>query len=53
MPEEQYRAGRRAVLESFLNRERIYRSAVMFDEGEGAARRNLTAEVERLMLPPA
>ena len=53
VPEEQYRAGRRAVLESFLNRERIYRTAVMFDEGEGAARRNLTAEVERLMLPPA
>ena len=53
VPEEHYRAGRRAVLEGFLKRERIYRTAVMFDEGEGAARRNLAAEVERLTHPPA
>ncbi len=53
VPDDQYRAGRRAVLEGFLNRERIYRTAVMFEEGEGAARRNLTAEIERLMPLPA
>ena len=52
VPEEPYRAGRRAVLEGFLERERIYRTAVMFDEGEGAARRNLPAEIDRLMPPP-
>ena len=51
VPGDQYRAGRRAVLEGILNRERIFRTAVMFDEGEGAARRNLTAEIERLSFP--
>ena len=53
VPDEPYRAGRRAVLEGFLKRERIYRTPVMFEEGEEAARRNLTAEIERLTLPPA
>ncbi len=53
VPENQYRVGRRAVLEGFLKRERIYRTAVMFEEGEESARRNLMAEIERLTHPPA
>jgi len=48
VPDEAYRAGRRAVLEGFLNRERIYRTAVMSEEGEESARRNLTAELAGL-----
>lgn len=48
VPEADYRAGRRKVLESFLARERIYRTDVMFAEGEEAARRNMTAEVSSL-----
>jgi len=48
VPDDQYRAGRRAVLEGFLNRERIYRTAVMSEEGEESARRNLTAELAGL-----
>ncbi len=48
VPDADYRAGRRQVLESFLSRPRIYRTDVMFAEGEEAARRNMTAEVERL-----
>lgn len=46
--EADYRAGRRKVLDSFLSRERIYRTEVMFVEGEEAARRNMQAETERL-----
>lgn len=42
-----YRAGRTKVLESFLARERIFRTPVMVEEGDEAARRNLRAEVER------
>lgn len=48
VPGDQYRAGRRAVLEGFLSRERIYRTDVMIEEGEAAARRNLTAELALL-----
>ncbi len=40
-----YRAGRTKVLEAFLNRERVFRTPVMVQEGEEAARRNLRAEV--------
>ena len=43
----EYKAGRTAVLRTFLARERIYRTDVMHAEGEAAARRNLAAEVER------
>ena len=35
---------RRKVLESFLGRERIYRTEVMLAEGEEAARRNILGE---------
>ena len=48
VPDAAYRAGRRAVLEGFLNRERIYRTAVMSEEGGESARRNLTAEIAGL-----
>jgi predicted metal-dependent HD superfamily phosphohydrolase len=48
VPEADYRAGRQKVLESFLARERIYRTEVMFAEGDEAARRNMAAEVARL-----
>lgn len=43
-----YRAGRIKVLESFLKRPRIYRTARMYDVAEQPARQNLTAEIERL-----
>jgi len=43
-----YRTGRTKVLEAFLARERIYRTPLMFAEGEEAARRNLRAECDRL-----
>lgn len=48
VPDADYRAGRRKVLEAFLARERIYRTEVMFAEGESAARRNMQAEVAKL-----
>ena len=48
VPDAEYRTGRRKVLEAFLVRERIYRTEVMFAEGEAAARRNLTDELNRL-----
>jgi predicted metal-dependent HD superfamily phosphohydrolase len=48
VPDAGYRAGRTKVLEAFLARERIFRTPVMAEEGEEAARRNLRAEVERL-----
>ena len=44
VPEEAYRAGRRAVLENFLRRPHIYRTAALAGL-EAAARRNLAAEV--------
>ena len=46
--ESAYRAGRTKVLESFLKRQRIYRTARMFAAAEEAARRNLAAEIARL-----
>ncbi len=48
VPEEQYRAGRRAVLEGFQKRERIYRTAIMYEEGEAAARTNIEGELRQL-----
>jgi predicted metal-dependent HD superfamily phosphohydrolase len=46
--EEAYRAGRRKVLERFLDRSRIYRTERMHAAAEEAARANLRAEIERL-----
>lgn len=48
VPEADYRAGRRKVLESFLSRKRIYRTEVMFTEGEEVARKNMQEEAKRL-----
>lgn len=49
VPDADYREGRRKVLETFLARERIYRTAVMFAEGEQPARGNMQAEVSGLI----
>lgn len=48
VPDEQYRAGRSAVLESFLSRPRIYLTTPCHRQREVRARRNLTTEIERL-----
>lgn len=45
VPDAEYRAGRRRVLEHFLSRPRIYYFLVHL---EGPARRNLAAEIDRL-----
>jgi predicted metal-dependent HD superfamily phosphohydrolase len=47
--EARYRTGRRAVLETFLRRPRIYRTDAMFAQREEAARRNLRREMESLV----
>ncbi len=46
VPPADYHAGRGRVLASFLSRERIYRTPVLQDLWEGAARRNLERELE-------
>jgi predicted metal-dependent HD superfamily phosphohydrolase len=43
-----YRVGRRAVLERFPARPRIFRTETLFAEREAAARRNLAAEIAGL-----
>jgi predicted metal-dependent HD superfamily phosphohydrolase len=48
VPDADYRAGRREVLETFLARPRIYRTEALFAEGEEAARRNLAGEIAAL-----
>jgi predicted metal-dependent HD superfamily phosphohydrolase len=48
VPDADYRAGRKRVLESFLARPRIFRTELLFREGEAAARANLSREVESL-----
>jgi predicted metal-dependent HD superfamily phosphohydrolase len=47
VPDEAYRAGRRAVLEGFLRRPRLFRTVVLAAREE-QARRNLAAEIESL-----
>jgi predicted metal-dependent HD superfamily phosphohydrolase len=44
-----WRSGRILTLERFLARPRIYHTDVMFTEAEAAARRNLRAEIDRLL----
>ena len=46
VPEVEYRAGRKAVLEGFLKRPAIYRTAWLLAEGEERERANMTAELE-------
>lgn len=48
VPDADYQAGRTKVLEAFLSRDRIFRTPVMVEDGEKAARRNLRAEVKGL-----
>ena len=51
VPEDDYRAGRRRVLEGFLERERLYYTALLFNQREQAARANLRREIEWLTNP--
>lgn len=46
--DDAYRAGRAKVLEAFLARPRLFRTETLFLEGEGLARRNLSAELSEL-----
>jgi predicted metal-dependent HD superfamily phosphohydrolase len=48
VPDDAYRQGRAAVLTSFLDRPRIYRTERMFAAAEPAARANLEAEIASL-----
>jgi predicted metal-dependent HD superfamily phosphohydrolase len=48
VPEADYRAGRRAVLERFLMRPRLYLTDTFFEAREQKARANLTAAIARL-----
>ena len=48
VPESDYRAGRRAVLRSFADREFIFHTAVMRQSHEAAARRNVERALARL-----
>ncbi len=47
--DDDYRTGRRRVLEGFLERGHLYHTASLFQEREQAARTNLRREIERLM----
>jgi len=49
VPDEAYRSGRRAVLERFLQRPRLYHTALLFAEREAAARANLRREIAALI----
>jgi predicted metal-dependent HD superfamily phosphohydrolase len=46
--EPDYRAGRRAVLQRFLERPRIFGTEALYQRREAAARRNLTEEIAEL-----
>lgn len=48
VPEAQYRSGRRQVLQSFLERERIFLTDKMFQEREAKARLNIQHELANL-----
>lgn len=48
VPEPAFRAGRRAVLAGFLERDRIYRTPALAERYERLARLNLARAVERL-----
>lgn len=48
VPEEQYRAGRAQVLETFLQRPRLYATGPLFNVLEGRARDNLRREIAGL-----
>jgi predicted metal-dependent HD superfamily phosphohydrolase len=44
----EYQAGRIRVLESFLQRDRLYYTEIMFSELESIARKNMKGEIDRL-----
>jgi predicted metal-dependent HD superfamily phosphohydrolase len=48
LPDEDYRKGRRQVLQSFLSRPRIYRTALFEERHERQARVNIQESLERL-----
>ncbi|MBE9082450.1 hypothetical protein IQ278_09980 [Tolypothrix sp. LEGE 11397] len=48
VPQDQYIAGRKQVLEKFLQRDRIYFTPLMFEVAEEIARANITAEIKTL-----
>lgn len=48
--ESEYIVGRRQVLESFLHKQQIYYTPLMFEIAEQAARANLLAEIQTLNL---
>lgn len=48
MPDVEYLAGRKQVLQQFLHRDRIYLTDLMFHKFESAARQNLQAEIMRI-----
>jgi predicted metal-dependent HD superfamily phosphohydrolase len=52
VPEEEYRAGRRRVLDGFLRRGRLYRTEQMFRACEPPARANLRREIDALRMGP-
>jgi len=48
VPEEQFKQGRRLILENFLGRDRIYYTSHFRDKYESQARANLKSEIKRL-----
>lgn len=48
VPDAQYRAGRKQVLEKFLQRDRIFLTTQLFEQLEAPARANLQAEIQAL-----
>ena len=48
VPEADYRAGRSAILQSFLDAPQIYRTSTMREKLESRARNNLTGELADL-----
>ena len=48
VPEEGYRNGRVLILQSFLDRDRIYCTAIMYQHYEQAARQNIEREIAAL-----
>ncbi len=48
VPQSEYIAGRKQVLEKFLQRDRIYFTPLMFEVAEQSARANITAEIQNL-----
>jgi predicted metal-dependent HD superfamily phosphohydrolase len=53
VPETVFRAGRAAILAGFLERDAIYRTPILRDRCEAAARANLAASLARLRAAPA